>query len=59
MELCCIVGFEVGWCRLLGLELVMLEFLENILYYVGFVAIGGTLAPAFFLMFAPNIVGTM
>jgi hypothetical protein len=36
----------------------MFEFVEKILYYVGFLAIGGTLALIFFLMFAPNIVGS-
>jgi len=36
----------------------MFEFVEKILYYVGFIAIGGTLALIFLLMFAPNIVGT-
>jgi hypothetical protein len=36
----------------------MLELVEKILYFVMYIAIGGTLGLVFFIIFAPSILGS-
>lgn len=40
------------------MDVSMYELVEKILYGVGFLAIGGTLALIFFFVFAPSILGS-